>query len=315
VPYEGVEPHDAGMLDVGDGQRLYWEVCGDPDGKPAVVLHGGPGSGCGPLYRRFFDPSRYRAVLFDQRGCGRSTPSAADPDTDLSVNTTQHLLRDIEVLREHLSIERWLVFGLSWGSTLALAYAQQHPEGVSELIVGLVVTTSRREVTWITRDVGRLIPEQWERFRDHVPVGERDGDLAAAYARLLEDGDPAVRSAAADAWCVWEDAHVSILDEPPPPIDDPRERMTYARLVTHYWRHAGFLEDGELLREMDALAGTPGVLVHGRADISSPLDVPWQLHRRWPGSELVVVDGGGHSGRHGMFEALTAVTDRFAVRD
>ena len=310
--YPPVEPHDAGMLDVGDGQRLRWEVCGDPGGKPAVVLHGGPGSGAGPIYRRFFDPARYCVVLFDQRGCGRSTPHAGDPDTDLSVNTTPRLVADVERLREHLGIERWLVFGLSWGSTLGLAYAQQHADRVSELVVGMVVTTSRREVAWVTRDVGRLIPEQWERFRDGVPPADRDGDLADAYSRLIESGDAETRQAAADAWCAWEDAHVAILDEPPPPIEEPRERLAFARLVTHYWRSAGFLEDRQLLDGMERLRGIPGVLVHGRADISSPLDVPWELHRRWPGSELVIVDRGGHSGAHGMFAALTAATDRFA---
>lgn len=314
MTYDAIEPHDNGMLDVGDGQAMYWEVCGNPDGKPAVVFHGGPGSGCTPAYRTFFDPDRYRVVLFDQRGCGRSTPHAGDPDSDLSTNTTAHLLRDIELLREHLSIDAWLVFGLSWGSTLALAYSQQHVERVTEIVIGLVVTTSRREVRWVTRDVGRLTPRAWQRFRDHVPSEDRDGDLADAYARLLDSHDLNVRLRAADAWCEWEDTHVAVLDPQPqsPRFSDPRQRLAFARIVTHYWRNAGFLEDGQLVANMPRLADIRAVLVHGRLDISSPLDIPWDLHQRWPGSELVIIEQGRHSGGHGVSEALTAATDRFA---
>jgi proline iminopeptidase len=307
-------PHE-GMLEVGDGQQLSWEVVGDPEGRPAVALHGGPGSGTSPLYAALFDLQRYRVVLFDQRGCGRSQPHAGDPATSLTTNTTAHLVADIERLRDHLGIDRWVVLGLSWGSTLGLTYAQQHPERVRALVLGMVVTGSRREVEWITKDMGRFVPGAWERFRDGVPERDRDGELADAYARLLASDDPQVREQAARDWCAWENTHVAVLDGVPAGalFDDPRERFAFARLVTHYWRHACFLADGQLLRGMSRLAGVPGTLVHGRLDLSSPLDVPWQLHRRWPGSELVVVDEGRHSGGHGMREALRAATDRYAA--
>jgi proline iminopeptidase len=312
-----VEPHAHGTLDVGDGHRLSWEVCGNPEGKPAVVLHGGPGSGRTPGLRRFFDPGAYRIVLFDQRGCGRSTPHAGDPAVDLSTNATEHLLADIELLRRHLAVERWLVFGLSWGSTLGLAYAERHPERVSEVVLGAITTTSEREVRWLTRDVGRLFPEQWARFREGVPAGERDGSLVEAYSRLLAHHDDAVRARAARDWCDWEDAHVRVRPDHghDPRYDDPAFRMAFARLVTHYWRHAAWLEDGALLRDAGRLAAIPAVLVHGRLDVGSPLDVAWELSRAWPGSSLVVVDEAGHSARDpGMAEALVAATDRFAAR-
>ena len=304
------------MLDVGGGNLVYWEVCGGAAGKPAVVLHGGPGSGCAAFWRRYFDPDAYRIVLFDQRGCGRSTPHASDPDVDLAANTTQHLIADIELLREHLGIESWLVVAGSWGSTLGLAYAEGLPERVSEMVLFSVVTTSHREVRWVTREMARYFPEQWARFQQGVPAAERDGDLVAAYGRLLGDRDPAVREKAARDWCLWEDTHVSIHADrrPDPRYDDPRFRMAFARLVTHYWHHAAFLEDGALLRDAGRLAGIPGVLIHGRLDLSSPLDIPWQLQRAWPGSELIVVDGAGHgTGQPGMQEAVLAAIDRFAV--
>lgn len=311
-----IEPVESGMLDVSDRQRVYWEVCGNPDGKPAVVLHGGPGSGCGPGYRRFFDPARYRIVLFDQRGCGRSIPHASDPGTDLAVNTTAHLLSDIEALRGHLAIERWLVFGLSWGSTLGLVYAQQHPDRVTEVVIGMVVASTRRETDWITLDMGRLFPQAWERFRDGVPEADWDGDLADAYRRLLSSDEPEVRDRAARDWCAWEDTHVSFGTEPTPDprFADPRARMAFARLVTHYWAHDSFLDDRQVFRNIGRLHGIPGALVHGGRDVSSPVDVPWQLHRSWPGSELVVIDEGAHSAAHGMGDALCAATDRFADR-
>ena len=315
--YPEIEPYDHGMLDVGDGQRVYWEMCGNPEGKPAVVLHGGPGSGCTPGWRRYFDPDAYRIVLFDQRGCGRSTPHASDPAVDLSTNTTQHLLADIERLRRHLGIDRWLVFGGSWGSTLGLAYAETHPERVSEIVLFAIATTTRRDVEWVTRDVGRLFPAQWARFRDGVPAAERGGGLVEAYSRLLHDPDPAVREKAARHWCDWEDSHVAIRPDhrPNPRYEDPAFRMAFARLVTHYWRHAAWLEDGILLREARRLTGIPGVLVHGRLDVSSPVDNAWELCRAWPDSELVLVDEAGHNaGYPGMTEALIAATNGFAAR-
>lgn len=313
--YPDIEPYEHGMLDVGDGNHVYWELCGNPDGKPAVVVHGGPGSGCTPGWRRLFDPEAYRVVLFDQRGCGRSTPGAGDPATDLSTNTTPHLLADMERLRTSLDIERWLLLGVSWGSTLGLAYAESHPERVSEIVLGAITSGSRREIDWITRDVGRIFPEEWARFRDGVPAAARGGRLVEAYDRLLTDPDPAVREKAARNWCDWEDAHVSLAPghRPSPRYADPAFRMTFARLVTHYWSHDCFLEDGSILRDAGRLAGIPGVLVHGRFDVSGPLDTAWELARAWPDSELVVVDDAGHYSAS-MTAHLVAATDRFARR-
>lgn len=313
--YPPTEPAGQGMLAVGDGNTIFWQVHGNPDGRPAVCLHGGPGSGCSGWWARFFDPARYRIVLMDQRGCGRSLPNAGDPTTDLATNTTQHLIADLERLREHLGIERWLVFGGSWGSTLGLAYAQAHPDRTERLVLFSVVTTTRREVDWITRQMGRIFPAQWARFRDGVPADDRDGNLADAYARLLADPDPAVRDRAARDWCDWEDTHVAIRADhkPDPRFADPALRMTFARLVTHYWRHAGFLEEDVLIREAWRLDGIPGVLVTGRLDVSSPSDIAWHLAQRWRGAELVVVDDAGHgTGYPSMSQAVVGALDRIA---
>lgn len=315
--YPGTEPYDHGLLDVGDANLVYWEACGNPEGKPAVVLHGGPGSGCAPGWRRYFDPDTYRIILFDQRGCGRSTPNASDSSVDLAANTTHHLIADIERLRRHQHIDRWLVFGGSWGSTLGLAYAEQYPEHVSEAVLFSVVTTGPREVEWVTRDMGRVFPEQWSRFRDGVPPGHRDGSLVEAYAALLDDPDPAVREQAALNWCAWEDTHVAVSSHhrPDPRYDDPAFRMRFARLVTHYWRHAAWLKEGILLRDAAKLAGIPAVLVHGRLDVSGPPDIAWHLSQAWPGCELVLVDEAGHgAGEPGMAEVLISATNRFATR-
>ncbi|MDX3797341.1 prolyl aminopeptidase [Streptomyces sp. AK04-3B] len=312
--YPPIEPYEHGALDVGDGNRLYWEACGNPAGKPALVLHGGPGSGAGPFWRRLFDPAAYRIVLFDQRGCGRSTPDAADPRTSLAVNTTPHLIADIELLRQRLGIETWLILGGSWGATLALAYAEQQPSRVSELVLFSVTNTTRSEVEWITRHMGRVFPEEWARFRDAVPERERDGDLAEAYARMLADSDPSVRERAAREWCRWEDVHVSTCpgSKPDARYEDPHFRLRFARLVTHYWRHSGFLEDGVLLRDAGKLAGIPGVMVHGRLDVSSPPDVAWRLAQVWPDAELVLIGEEGHGlSGGGTMEAVLTVTDRF----
>jgi proline iminopeptidase len=308
--YPAIEPYETGMLDAGDGHTLYWECCGHPNGKPVVVLHGGPGSGCSTGIRRFFDPSAYRVVLFDQRNSGRSTPHASDPFVDLSTNTTRHLIADIELLRERLDIERWMVFGGSWGSTLALAYAERFPERVTEMVLSAIGTTRRHEVEWLTRGVGRLFPEAWERFRDGVPAAERGGNLAAAYSLLLHDADSSVRAKAARDWCDWETAHVSLRSAPPSARwSDPRFQLAFARLVTHYWSNAAFLEDGTLERDAVKLADIPGVLIHGRFDVSSPLDVAWAINAAWPGSELIVVDDAGHS--LGLGDAMLAAVDRF----
>lgn len=312
--YPEIEPSAHGMLAVGDGNQIYWEVVGNPAGKPALALHGGPGSGSDPWWRRLFDPDIYRIVLFDQRGCGLSTPNAGEPDTDLSVNTTTHLIGDIELLRELLEIERWLILGGSWGSTLGLAYAEAHPERVSELVLFSLTTTSRSEVEWATRGIGGLLPDGWARFRDFLPASAQEGNLAAAYGRLLADPDPAVRSRAAEEWCRWDDTQMRAgTDRPPDPrFADPRFRLCFARLVTHYWAHAAFFGDGELLEGATALAGIPGAIIHGEDDLGCPLGTPRELDRRWPDGELVILGGVGHGGTE-MTGALIDVLDRFGA--
>lgn len=305
--YPPIEPFDSGMLDVGDRHRLYWECCGSPVGKPALFLHGGPGSGCSANQRRFFDPERYRAVLFDQRGSGRSQPRASAPDADLAANTTRHLIADIEALRVMLCVERWTVLGLSWGTTLGLAYAQAHPDRVCAIVLGLVTTTSRREVQWITEDVGRIFPREWHKLADAVPDHLRHMRLVDAYAKLLADPNTIVRDDAARAWCAWEDAHVSLAPghTPSPRFEDPAFRLGFARLVTHYWRHAAFLEDDQLIRDAGILNGIPGVLIHGRYDVSSPLETAWRLSKVWTTSRLHVLDDAGHGGGE-LFPGIVA---------
>jgi proline iminopeptidase len=315
--YPAIEPYDHGLLDVGNGNRVYWEVCGNPHGKPAVVLHGGPGSGCSTEVRRSFDPQFYRIVLFDQRGCGRSIPHASDLRTDLSVNTTAHLLADMERLRQSLGIDQWLLFGRSWGSTLALAYAERHPHRVTEIVLAGVTTTRRAEIDWLYRGVAPLFPAEWARFRAGVPAAERDGDLVAAYHRLLQEPDPAIHMQAARDWCAWESALVSVDPEatPEPRRVQPTFQLAFARLVTHYFHHHAWLEDGMLLRHASALAPIPGILIHGRLDLASPLVTAWELAQAWPTSELVIVRGAGHASTDpGMSEAIMAATDRFAIR-
>lgn len=304
--YPQSEPYESGLLDVGDGHRVYWECCGNPSGRPALFLHGGPGSGCTPGQRRFFDPDAFRAVLFDQRGAGRSRPLASEPDADLSANTTHHLVADIEALRRHLGVDSWTVLGFSWGTTLGLAYAETHPERVERLVLGLVTTTSRREVEWVTEGVARIFPQQWERFAAAVPGSLRHLRLVDAYAALLFDPDPDVRAHAAREWCAWEEAHVSLTPghRPSPRYEDPEFRLRFARLVTHYWRHAAFLEEEQLIRDAPQLDGIPGALIHGIYDVSAPLETPWRLSKRWSTSRLHVLDDAGHGGGDSLTAAV-----------
>ncbi|POX53335.1 prolyl aminopeptidase [Streptomyces sp. Ru71] len=316
--YPEIEPYEQGMLDVGDGNRVYWEACGNPRGKPALVLHGGPGSGCTPYPRRLFDPEAYRIVLLDQRGCGRSSPHASAHGTDMSVNTTAHLLADLELLRRHLGIGRWLVWGVSFGSMLGLRYAQTHPEAVSELVLTGVATGSNAEVELLTRGLGKIFPEAFERFLAELPEEERDGNLAAAYNRLMESPDPEVRRRAARAWTDWETA---IIPAPPRSVarfEDERFRLGFVRTVTHYWGHGHFLPEDAgnvILRDAYRLNGIPGTLVQGSLDLGNLLGVVWRLHHAWPGSELVIVDEAGHNaGAPGVQEALVAATNRYAAR-
>jgi proline iminopeptidase len=314
-PFPPLEPYNHGLLDVGDGNRVYWETCGNPSGKPALVVHGGPGSGCGASSRRYFDPKRYRVVLFDQRGCGRSLPHASNPAVDMSVNTTHHLIADMERLREALGVERWLLYGGSWGSTLILAYAERYPERVSEIVILGVTTTRRSEIDWLYRGVGRFFPIEWDRFRRGVPEADRDRDLVAAYARLLESPDTDVRGRATWDWLAWEDAVISL--EPngsPGAYSDrpPDAALAFVRICSHYFSHGAWLEEGELLAHAGELAGIPGVLLHGRHDLGSPVGTAWELAQSWPGSELVIVDDSGHTGSDAMRELALQATARFS---
>ncbi|GGP09290.1 proline iminopeptidase [Nonomuraea glycinis] len=290
-------------------------MCGNPDGKPAVVVHGGPGSGCSVGQRRTFDPEHYRIILFDQRNCGRSLPHASDPATDLSANTTQHLIADMELLREHLGVERWLLYGGSWGSTLTLAYAEAYPERVSEVVIVAVTMTRRSEIDWLYRGVGRFFPEQWQRFREGVPEAERDGDLLAAYSRLMSDPDPAVRTKAAHDWVTWEDTVISLeVNGKPNAYSDrpPAALLAFTRICAHYFSNAAWLEEGVLLREAHKLAGIPGVLIHGRFDLGGPLETAWQLAQAWPDARLVVVEDSGHTGSDTLRKELHAAVEGFA---
>ncbi|MGE3833138.1 MAG: prolyl aminopeptidase, partial [Parvibaculaceae bacterium] len=270
--YPDIQPFSHGNLDAGDGHSVYWEICGNPRGKPALVLHGGPGSGCSPYLRRFFDPSAYKIILLDQRGAGRSTPHASESGIDLTHNTTRHLIADIERLRAHLGIARWLIFGLSWGTTLALAYAQKHTSHVGEMVLASVTTTSAEEVGWITSGVRAFFPEAYERFADGAGPYEHIWGIVNAYHSLLMDRDPAIREKAARDWCDWEIAltrrHRN--DRPHPRYADVSFRLGFARTVTHYWRHRAWLEDGRLIKDAELLGSVPGVLIHGAQDLSTP---------------------------------------------
>ena len=309
-PYGLIEPYDSGLLEVGDGNRIFWECCGDPDGKPALVVHGGPGSGASAESRRLFDPDCYRVVLFDQRGCGRSLPHASDPATDMNVNTTRHLIGDMERLREYLAIDRWLLFGGSWGSTLILAYAERHPERVSAIVISGVTMTRRSEIDWLYRGVGRFLPEQWERFR---AVAGSD-DVVHAYARLLKDPDRALRERAAAEWVAWEDAVISFESNGRPGAYSARvgrDRLAFVRICTHYFANDAWLQDGELLRNAHVLTAIPGILIHGRLDLGSPLKTAWDLQQAWSRAELVVIEDAGHTGSDATRSAVLEATERF----
>jgi proline iminopeptidase len=303
------------MLDVGDGNHVSWESWGDPGGKPVLIVHGGPGAGNRPGRPSAWDLERFRVVKFDQRGCGGSTPHASDPAADMSVNTTEHLLGDMEKLRLHLGIERWLLYGGSWGSTLILAYAQRHPERVSQIVIPGVTTTRRSEIDWLYRGVGRFFPEAWDRFRAGVPEADRDGDLPAAYARLMEDPDAEVRARAANDWLAWEDAVISleVNGKPGQYSDRPDDgKLAFVRICAHYFSNGAWLEEGALLRDAGRLAGIPGVLVHGRQDMGSPVGTAWELARGWPDAELTVIEDSGHTGSAKMGEVLKEAIGRFA---
>ena len=307
--YSEIEPYETGTLDVGDGHVIYWERVGTKGAKPAVFLHGGPGGGIAPAYRRLFDPARYDVMLFDQRGCGRSTPHA-----ELEANTTWHLVADIERLREMMGVDKWLVFGGSWGSTLALAYSQTHPDRVSELVVRGIYTLTRPELEWYYQSgVSEMFPEKWERFIAPIPQAER-GDMMAAYRKRLIGTDKSAQIEAAKAWSLWEGETITLLPEP-----DTSDRfgkddfaLAFARIENHYFVHGGWLEEGQLLRDAGKLAGIPGVIVHGRYDMPCPAKYAWQLHKGWPDAEFFLIEGAGHAySEPGILDRLIYATDRF----
>ncbi|MEU6035057.1 prolyl aminopeptidase [Actinomadura sp. NPDC047616] len=310
--YPPVEPYDSGLLDVGDGNEIYWETCGNPDGKPAVFLHGGPGGGVLPGFRRFFDPAAYRIVLFDQRNCGASRPHAGDPAVSLEHNTTPRLVADMERLREHLSIDRWLVFGGSWGSTLALAYAQAYPERVTEMVLRGIYLVRPEDEAWAFTPTGaaHLFPAEWAAFRDAIPATERD-DLVAAYGRRVHDPDPAVHLPAARAWMAWELAANTLLPVEPPELDDAA-LLAFARITHHYIGNGGFLPAEGLLAGVDRIRHIPAVIVNGRYDMKTPPGQAWALHQAWPEAEFHIVEDAGHGGSEpGTLHRLVEATDRF----
>jgi proline iminopeptidase len=316
APHEA-DPADGreGHLDVGDGNRIWWCEAGNPAGTPAVVLHGGPGSGSNPAAPSWFDLDAFRVVRFDQRQCGRSTPSASDPATDLATNTTGHLLADLEALRVARGIDCWVVVGHSWGALLGVLYALRHPERVRAMVLVGCPMGRRSEIDWLYGGVGMFLPAELERLRAAVPAADRGGDLVEAYHRLVEDPDPGVRRAAAAALHEWEwaCAHVDAAAEPPPSWLDPAFQLARARIVTRYFRHHCWVDDDTVLGGAAALAGIPALLVTGRLDLGAPLRGAWELARAWPGAELVVVAGAGHSAADpGMPAAIRAATDRFA---
>jgi proline iminopeptidase len=308
--YPEIEPFDSGMLEVDARHRLYYEQCGNPQGKPVVMLHGGPGAGCSARMRRFHDPARYRIVLFDQRGAGRSTPHA-----DLVDNTTWDLVADIERLREKLGIERWQVFGGSWGSTLALAYAEAHPRRVTELVLRGIFMLRRWELLWFYQEgANRLYPDAWEHYLEAIPEVER-GDLISAYNRRLTSHDEATRLSAARAWSVWE-ASTSLLQPDDAFIDGHRDAhfaLSFARIESHYFVHGGFFDvEDQLLRDAHRLQGIPGVIVHGRYDVVCPIQNAWDLHKAWPQATLAISPNAGHSAYEAEnAAALVEATDSF----
>ncbi|WP_038932497.1 prolyl aminopeptidase [Bradyrhizobium japonicum] len=309
--YPPIEPYSAGTLDVGEGHRVYYERVGTPGAKPAIFLHGGSGGGLSPEHRRLFDPNRYDVMLFDQRGCGQSTPYAG-----LEANTTWHLVSDIERLRELAGVDKWLVFGGSWGSTLALAYAETHPDRVSELVLRGVYTVTKAELQWYYQfGVSEIFPEKWEKFQAPIPLSER-GDMIAAYRSRLTGDDRATQLEAARAWAIWEGETITLLPNPAFSTSFGHDHfaLAFARLENHYFVHDCWLEDGQLLRNAHRLRGIPGAIVHGRYDMPCPARYAYALHRAWPDAAFHLVEGAGHAwSEPGILDQLVRATDRFAT--
>jgi proline iminopeptidase len=308
--YPEIEPYETGHLDVGDGHVIYWERVGTRGAKPAVFLHGGPGGGISPKQRRAFAPTLYDVTLFDQRGCGRSTPHAG-----LDANTTWHLVADIERLRELAGVEKWQVFGGSWGSTLALAYAETHPQRVTELIVRGIYTLQKSELDWYYQfGVSEMFPDKWERFLAPIPEAER-GNLMAAYRKRLTSADRAVQIEAAKAWSLWEGETITLLPDPALTSQHGNDdfALAFARIENHYFTHGGWLEEGQLLRDAHKLKGIPGLIVHGRYDMPCPLRTAWDLAKAWPDADFHIIEGAGHAfSEPGILDRLIRATDKFA---
>ena len=308
-PYPETKPYKTFMLKVSGLHTLWVEECGNPEGTPVVFLHGGPGAGCEAFHRRFFDPKHYRIILFDQRGCGRSTPHA-----ELRENTTQDLVTDIERIREHLGIDRWLVFGGSWGATLGLAYAEAYPDRVTGLILRGIFLCRRQDIQWFYQEgAGKIHPELWEEYVRIIPEDERH-DMVGAYYRRLTSSDVNVQLAAARAWSVWEGATSNLVTKPSVLDHFAHEptALSLARIECHYFIHDSFLHDNQLLKEAHRLEGIPGVIVHGRYDMVCPIEQAWALHQAWPGSELKVAPCSGHSATEPeIIDALVLATQQF----
>ena len=310
--YPEIEPYEEGRLQVSELHSIHYELCGNPDGKPIVFLHGGPGGGIEPGHRRFFDPAKWRVALFDQRGCGKSAPYA-----ELRENTTWDLVSDIERLRERLGVERWTVFGGSWGSTLALAYAQTHPERCRALILRGIFTLRRKELLWFYQEgTSELFPDRFEAYLSPIPESER-GDLIAAYHKRLTSADDRVRLEAASAWSAWEGATSRLVPDAGmiEKYSDPKHAEAFARIECHYFVNKGFFEtDDQLLRGADKIRGIPGVIIHGQYDVVCPPTTAWELHKAWPEAEFKLIPACGHSvAEDGIRTALLDATDRFAA--
>ncbi len=312
--YHDVQPHDQGMLDVGDGHFVYWEACGNPKGKPVLAVHGGPGSGATSYWRQFFDPNQYRIILFDQRGCGRSIPHAGDTTEALKENTTAHLISDMEKIRTMLNIDKWMLFAGSWGTTLALAYAVSFPSRVTELIMRAVVTTRKHEIDWLTWTMGELFPEEYQSLLNLLPCMAIRGNVPLGYNGLLMSQDPQIHIPASLAWCAWEDRIVTLKNAviPSPRYQNERFRLGFTRLVTHYFGHYSFLPDDFITGSITNLKHIPVIMVRGRLDIASPLSSAWSIHKALPLSDLYLIDEAGHGGAEAMHQILVGATEYFA---